>query len=149
MKKKALKYLKGQCLMALATSSPRGEPHCSAMLYVVDDDFNFYFVTKEKTRKAEHLAQNPEAALTVGFGSPMNIQARGMVRMIEDEVLQADLFAKLADAGSAVKDFWPPVLRIEAGQYLLYRMEPRWVRVLDLEDAKVNEAEAPFYEIIS
>jgi hypothetical protein len=39
-------------------------------------------------------------------------------------------------------------LRIEAGDYLLYRIVPTWIRVLDLEGENINEAELPFTEII-
>lgn len=148
VREKALEYLKGQALMVLATSDPDGAPYASTMLYVVDDDLNFYFITREDTKKARHLAANPKAALSIGCSSPMNIQAQGAVEMIEDETLRTGLFARLAEAGGKVGDFWPPILRIEAGDYLLFRIVPSWLRVLDLESENVNEAELPFTEII-
>jgi hypothetical protein len=53
----------------------------------------------------------------------------------------------LAVASDRIDDFWPPILRIEAGEYLLYRIKPSWVRVLDMESRNVNEEEMPLFEI--
>lgn len=148
VKAKALEYLKGQALMVLATSTMDGAPYASTMLYVVDDGFNFHFITRKETKKAAHLAENPRVAFSIGFASPMNIQAEGRVDLVEDEAERAELFARLAEAGGKAKDFWPPILRIEAGDYLLFRIVPSWLRVLDLEGQHINEEEMPFTEII-
>ncbi len=148
VKAKALDYLKGEALMVLATCGKDCRPYATAMLFVVDDDLNFYFITREDTKKAANLADNPMAALSVGFESPMNVQAEGPVERIDGEAERTDLFAKLADAGGKIKDFWPPLLRIEAGDYLLFRLTPERVRVLDMESERVNEAELPFTDII-
>lgn len=148
VREKTLQYLKGQSLMVLATATPDGSPYASTMLYVVDDDLNFYFITRKDTKKSGQLAENPKAALSIGCASPMNVQAEGAVEEVTDETLRAELFARLAEAGGRIKDFWPPILRIEAGDYLLFRIAPTWLRVLDLEGEHINEAELPFTEII-
>lgn len=147
VKKKALDYLLSQSLMVLATASPDGKPYATTMLFTMDDDFNFYFVTRKETRKNRNLIDNPVASISIGFDPPMNVQAEGKVELVEDEKLRGDLFARLAVASDRIDDFWPPILRIEAGEYLLYRIKPSWVRVLDMESRNVNEEEMPLFEI--
>jgi pyridoxamine 5'-phosphate oxidase len=88
IKKKVLDYLLGQSLMVLATASPDGKPYATTMLFTVDDDFNFYFISREETRKARNLEDNPRASLSIGFSEPMNVQAEGKVELIEDEKLR-------------------------------------------------------------
>ena len=46
LKKEALKFLNEQVTAALATVSVTGEPQVATIYYHVDNDFNFYFITR-------------------------------------------------------------------------------------------------------
>jgi general stress protein 26 len=62
-KKAILEFLKKCPIASLSTCSKKGEPESSAVYYHVDEEMNFYFMTKEFTRKSQNLIENPQVAL--------------------------------------------------------------------------------------
>ena len=62
-KQKLFKYLKSQNLMALATYS-RSIWICT-VYYVIDNDFNLYFVTSRKTKHGKMIEKNPRVACSI------------------------------------------------------------------------------------
>ncbi|MFC1638769.1 pyridoxamine 5'-phosphate oxidase family protein [Patescibacteria group bacterium] len=150
LRAKALKFLRDERIMFFATASPDGEPHVAAMLFAVDDNFTFTFVTREDTAKAKNLAGNPRGALSVGgWHGDMNVQAWGPVEQIAEAEEARSAMARIADVNSGLEGFWPPLLRIDAGGYAVFRLRPDRVRALDLTSRHVNEAEPPFTELIA
>lgn len=149
LRQRTLEFLRANGVMFFGTANSDGAPHVAAMLYVVDDDFCFSFVTREDTSKARNLLENPRGSLSVGWEGQMNVQAWGPVERVEDEAQRRAIFAGLADVSAGLEDFWPPLVRINAGEYVVYRLRPERLRVLDLVSQRINEEELPLVDVIS
>ena len=65
-KQEVLKFLKEKELAVVSTVSAAGKPEAATVIYFIDDDFSFYFITRRNTRKFENLQLNNNVALVVG-----------------------------------------------------------------------------------
>ena len=80
----------------LSTVSAEGRPWGSAIYYVTDEDFTFYFVTREGTFKYHNLDQQSHAALTVADpDTQVTVQAAGIVSKVPVEEYMDVVFHKL------------------------------------------------------
>lgn len=77
-------FLKEKFVMELATSVDN-KPTVAPMVYAVDDDLNFYFITYTYTLKAENLIVNPHCSFVVWEFLRMSVQASGTASVVEDE----------------------------------------------------------------
>lgn len=69
----------------LCTASKDGMPHAATIYFFADEDFNIFFITKEKTTKQSNLVQNPKAALAIfEAATQTTLQLTGTVSRIED-----------------------------------------------------------------
>lgn len=89
---KALTREKDICVLATASG---GNPHCSLMVYVTDDDCReLYMVTHRETKKYRNLLENPSVSLLIdtrdehtGPGRPeaTALTVTGRFQKIEDD----------------------------------------------------------------
>ena len=81
----AFKFLRASTTAVVATSF-NDEPRASTVYYYLDNNFNFYFVTKRNTSKYVNIEMNPRAALVVGTGPEhITVQAHGAVELIVED----------------------------------------------------------------
>ncbi|MBI5122397.1 pyridoxamine 5'-phosphate oxidase family protein [Candidatus Roizmanbacteria bacterium] len=155
-KEKIYLYLKSHHIAALSTASEEKRPHGALVYVFADPDLNFYFFTKSKTKKAEDLENNNQAALTVFDPTfPRTIQAEGTVQKIVDEALYDKLFNFLMSQTAKEEEglYWPPPISkvYIAGELTLFKFEPKWLRFADFSDSKtflhVN-LENNFFQVI-
>src|SRR3989344_1188220 len=89
----ALKFLKENHTMVLATVSHDGMPHAATVYYMVDENFDLYFSTGEETKKFLNIKDNSNVALVVGTGPDIKtIQGGGKAEWIiegQDEIGRA------------------------------------------------------------
>lgn len=86
LKQHALEFLNDptRITAVVGTCSLDNIPYTATIYYWVDDEFNFYFLTATGTKKYLHLQENPQAAITIGFGpSYTTIQGGGPVEKLE------------------------------------------------------------------
>lgn len=139
-------FLKEKFVMELATSVDN-KPTVAPMVYAVDDDLNFYFITYTYTLKAENLIVNPHCSFVVWEFLRMSVQASGTASVVEDETKKAWVMESFADAATKDPSFWAPIFRIKQGDYVIFKIKPNWMRVLDLSRNTVRQEEAPFTDI--
>lgn len=139
-------FLKEKFVMELATCID-GKPAVAPMIYVTDENLNFYFVTFKDTLKAKNLIANPQCSFVVWEFLKMSVQASGVASVIEDETIKAWVIEAFADAATKDPNFWAPIFRIKRGDYILFKIKPTWIRVLDLTHNTVRQEESPFTEI--
>ena len=102
-------YLQTLVTAVLSTTSSDGKPSAAVIYYLVDQNLNFYFVSKSDTTKAKNLEQNNYAALTIlEPGSSRTVQAAGTVEEIERPELHKELMTKISDINADDKTSWPP-----------------------------------------
>jgi uncharacterized pyridoxamine 5'-phosphate oxidase family protein len=140
-KQAALEFLTKHSLGALSTVSPDGKPRSRTVYFVSDDSFSVYFLTLSGTRKVEDLEHNAHAAFVVSSeDAPKTLQIEGTIENItETEVispLTSALIAKTQERGP----FFAPLVHLDSGKALLYRLTPTWVRFGDFTDGMGSEA---------
>lgn len=109
---KALVKQKDSCVLATAS---RGQPHCSLMAYVPDDECSkIYMVTKKDSRKYRNLLENPLVSLLIdtredhpGLKRPeaKALTVSGTFQRIEDAHKYESVSQKLLTRHPHLKDF--------------------------------------------
>ncbi|UCB49008.1 MAG: pyridoxamine 5'-phosphate oxidase family protein [Deltaproteobacteria bacterium] len=111
-KMKALVKEKDICVLATVSA---GNPHCSLMAYVTDEDCcEIYMVTHRKSRKYENLIKNPSVSLLIdtreehrGSRRPeaKALTVSGTFQKIDDKNKRIQVHSKLLDRHPHVKEF--------------------------------------------
>lgn len=131
--KKVHDFLHHHPVGVLSTVSPDGTPWGAAVYYIVDEDFNFFFVTRTKTIKYQNLDKNPFAAFTIADGpTQTTVQVSGKISKvpIQDYVdIYFDKFAKIRPEGNP--DWTPPLSRLHMGNYMPFRLTPTRLHYAD------------------
>src|SRR3989344_3989872 len=123
-----LAFLQGHYLAGLATVSPAGQPHATAIYYFVRPDLELCFITKNNTRKCAFLRNNGLAGLEiVDEFARQTVQVEGLAREIVDPF----------EFGRAVDDFqielkhrpevWSdlPISHVKDG-FCIFSLRPSW-----------------------
>ena len=133
-----LDFLHQQSLMTLSTVSPSGQPEAATLFYLFDSDFTFYFVTREETRKVKNINKNPKVAIVISDDKTMNIQVEGRAVELNGVNVISDLLSQVSQKALPEEsaEFWPPVMRMEGGEYKFYKVSPTMVRVFDFGKSK-------------
>lgn len=141
-----ISFLKEEFVMELATCWDN-KPAVAPVIYVTDDELNFYFVTYRQSFKAQNLIKNPQCSLTIWQFLKMCVQADGVASVVEDEEKKSWVVDAFADAATKDPNFWAPIFRIKRGDYCVFKIKPTWMRVLDLTHDKVRQKDSPYTEI--
>jgi general stress protein 26 len=142
-------FLKHHPMGILSTVTLDGAPWGSAIYYVADEDFNFYFVTRAKTYKYQNLDKNPRAALTVAdIASQTTVQASGNITRVPVEDYMDVVFNKLAKAKPKDNGHWvPPLSKIHEGNYIPLCLTPFKLNYADYSQTK-SDPHADYIEKI-
>lgn len=124
------------------------KPAVSPLIYVMDDDLNFYVVTYRDTVKAQNLTHNPQCSFTIWQFLQMSVQAAGAVSIVEDEAKKDWVMDAFADVATRDPHFWAPIFRMKRGDYAIFKITPTWMRVLDLSSNTVRQEKSPFTDIV-
>lgn len=139
-------FLENHFVMSLATSN-ENRPAVAPVVYVLDKELNFYFVTYKTSYKAQNLIKNPHCSFTVWEFLKMCVQGAGEVTVVEDEKRQNWVMDAFADVATRDPNFWAPIFRIKREEYCVFKIKPTWLRVLDLTHNTVRQQESPFTEV--
>ena len=134
-KQEALAFLKSKVVAVIATVTPDHTPEAATIHYVVDDDFNFYFMTESNSRKAQNFISNNNVALVVGTENiPVTVQVEGKVNQIENGEELMARYQQLSDISHEGK--YPPLLeglKARSGG-TFYKLQPTWLRWTDFRE---------------
>lgn len=142
-KKAALDFLKSKNVAVIATVSTQNTPEAATIHYVVDDEFNFYFMTETNSRKAQNFMANNHVALVIGTEDiPVTVQAEGIVNQIdngEEFMTKYEELRKASHSGS-----YPPLLEglKDRPGATFYKILPTWIRWTDFREPS-NELRKP------
>ena len=145
-KEEVLIFLKEHYLMQIATVS-KDQPGVSVMLYTVDDEMNFYFGTHKDSFKINNLLSNPKISIVVWEFGKIQVQLNGIATPLTDQSEQEKILDQLADSATKDANFWPPLFRINGGEYIIMKIKPTWMRVLDLTNNTIRQEDNPFTTI--
>lgn len=143
-------FLKKHKVGVLATVSPDGDPYAAAIYYIVDSALNISFLTKTGTKKADNLEHNNHAMLVVYEAeSQTTVQVTGSVSKITDNTEINEVFSQIVYASvDASKTDVPPILKLDEGEYVTYRLTPTQVRMASFIHAKSGGYETLFKTIV-
>ncbi len=133
MNKKVHDFLKQHPMGVLSTVSEDSKPWGSAIYYVADEDFNFFFATRAHTAKYQNITKNPAASLTVADeASQTTVQVAGELSRVPAEDYVSILFDKLAAVKpQGVKHWVPPMTKIHEGDYMVLKLTPTKLQYAD------------------
>lgn len=127
-------------LGVLSTVDTEGLPHASPIYYVVDEQFNFFFVTGSKTQKNINIEVQDEAVLTITDKEKNEtVQIRGHAR-VEESLLQSVL-GQLASRLNHDLEFMStlPLLRHKQQSKIVIAIKPYEIRFRKYYDDRLEE----------
>ena len=135
---KILSFLQTHPLGILATADRDGVPHAATMYFIVEPDFSVRFITKQQTTKHTNLRANPQAALAVfEAASQKTVQLAGPVEQIADLGELQEVFGQVLQISKTTSDgHRPPISKLDAGNYVAYRLRPTTVRMAEFVKAE-------------
>jgi len=142
-------FLRHHPMGVLSTIALDGTPWGSAVYYVADEDFNFYFVTRVETFKYHNLEKTPLAALTItDSDSQTTVQAAGKISRVPVEDYMDVIFDKLAKIKPKDDSNWvPPLTKIHDGNFMPLQLTPTKLQYADYKHVK-SDIHADYIEKI-
>jgi Pyridoxamine 5'-phosphate oxidase len=125
-----LAFLRAERHAAVASVAADGAPQAAVVGVVVSDDFEVFFDTLERTRKAVNLRARGRSALVLGGFEPTaqrTVQLEGVAdepRGTELERLKALYFERFLDGPT--RQAWPGLIYV--------RVRPTWLRYTDFRE---------------
>jgi len=131
-------FLKHHPMGVLSTLSVDGSPWGSAIYYVSDENFNFYFVTRAETFKYKNIEKNSHVALTIADNeSQTTVQVAGTISPIPVEDYMEIVFGKLTKVRPKDDNNWaPPLAKIRKGNYMPLCITPSKLQYADYKHIK-------------
>lgn len=122
---------------AVVATSYKGDPRASTVYFHVDDDFNFYFVTKRKTSKYINAELNPRSAIVVGTGPEhISVQARGSIELIVDDTEKQKIMNLITGKQKLMGvKIWPidELSNLEDSHKVLFKIVPEEMFFMNLD----------------
>ncbi|OGZ70381.1 MAG: hypothetical protein A3F47_00705 [Candidatus Staskawiczbacteria bacterium RIFCSPHIGHO2_12_FULL_38_11] len=145
---KALKFLRSQNTMVLASISNNLEPQAATVYFVCDEHFNLFFMTSKDSKKAENLKINGKVAFVIGWGPQViTIQGGGVAKELDKR--EAETFIDLIKKNDFESANQWPLLKLAKEGYITFKITPLWMTYLNMEKVKhPNIASSEFYKII-
>lgn len=138
LKAKALEFLKSQRVAVISTVAENGDPQSAVVTFLVDDEFNIFFVTRKKSRKFANMMINPRVSVVVGFDPehPSTIQMHGNAKMSE-----ANRITMLLKFSQALinREKWWPLLKVAGLDFVVMEVKIDWARWLNLDAGAHDE----------
>ena len=132
-KQEVLKFLKEKELAVVSTVSAASKPESATVIYFIDDEFNFYFITRRNTRKFENLQLNKNVALVVGTElMPITVQIEGTAELITGEKGEA-LVTEIAKRPQIQSLYFGPFLELKGIDFAAFKVKINWLRWLSID----------------
>lgn len=125
-------------MAVISTVAENGEPQSAVVTFIVDDEFNIFFVTRKSSRKFANLMKNPRVAVVVGFDPehPSTIQMHGNAKV--PEANRMTLLLKFSQA-LITREKWWPLLKIAGLDFVVMEVKIDWARWLNLDASTHDE----------
>jgi uncharacterized pyridoxamine 5'-phosphate oxidase family protein len=133
-------FLRRHPMGVLSTVSLTGEPWGSAIYFVTDEDFNFYFVTRAGTYKYKNLERKGVASLTIADpATQTTVQVFGKVTPLPVQEYMDVFFEKFAALRPKNDYAWqPPVDKVHAGSFMPLKLTPTRLQYADYGHTKTD-----------
>lgn len=144
----ALAFLKENYTTVIATSF-NDEPRASTIYYYIDDEFNFYFITKRNTSKYINIEMNPRAAIVVGTGPDhITVQAHGSVELVLEDAEKEKILGRFVEIGKHNNiEAWPieDLDKFKDRNTIFCKIKPKQVVYMNLDSKKYPNSHSEEY----
>jgi uncharacterized pyridoxamine 5'-phosphate oxidase family protein len=143
-------FLKKHHMAVLSTVSLDGKPWGSAVNFVIDEELNFFFMTRGGTLKYKNIENNPNVAITVADEeSQQTVQAQGEISKVAVKDIIDVVFKKLAKIKPHNDYGWiPPVIKVHKGDYMVLMFTPSKLQYADFKQHKTEVFDEYIEQII-
>ena len=133
VKKEAFNFLKSHKTAVVATTSVDGEPQASTIYYVIDDNFDLYFLTGNETKKFKNLEKNNRIAFVIGVGpKPVTIQGSGKAELLKHPYTDDIIMRMSENLGLKESRYWP-FFKLPEGTASVFKIHPEWMVMVNLD----------------
>jgi uncharacterized pyridoxamine 5'-phosphate oxidase family protein len=142
---KSREFLSKNILCVISTVTSDCKPEAAVSVYMTDENFNFYFITRESTRKFANLKKNHNVAIVVGLEpAPFTVQAEGEATYVSGEARDIFMreFAKRRDLQAL---YTGPFLNMPGLDFAIFKVDIKWLRYMELDTATQKES---YYQLI-
>lgn len=149
-KKRALEFLHAHDICTLSTVSDDNTPESAAMYYAVDNDLNFYFLTKDNTSKYKNIENNKKASVVVmDSKTDQCIQMEGTGTVLPGASKTDPGVEKLFEVLADHSRYWsPPVIQLHGGETIVIKIKPEKMRFSDFALLSRGNADEGFIEMV-
>lgn len=152
LQKKARDFLEKNSTAVIATVSKDGTPQAATIFYVIEKEFELYFMTLSSTRKYTNLLSNSKVAFVVGTTDTiaMTVQIEGVAELVTNYKEQARILMQLAEVANRGGVLWPPISKIPGKKYAVFHLSPTWIRCLETLDTMGGQGSEhiPFEQVL-
>ena len=141
-----VEFLETVPMMSLAMTED-DQPISSLVLFHADKDLTIFFVTLKSSKEVSILNKNKKVGASVFGFKEMLVQFTGVVKQITSPIEVEDSLNKIAESAGNIKDYWPPILQIRDQDYVIYKVVPKTLHVLDLSSKKILEVGELYSEV--
>jgi len=139
-KKEVLKYLAQHRLMSVGTYYKL--PWAASVYYLVDDNFNFYFVSDPATKHCQNIAKNSKVSITVADSSQkstdtkVGFAARGIAKKLTNVAEVKGVIEAWNKRGFVPITY---KLMMKAWKSRFYKIKLTHIQLFDENQSKDNE----------
>lgn len=141
----AKEFLLKNILCVISTVTDKCKPQAAVSVFMADENFNFYFVTREHTRKFENLKKNHGVAIVIGLEpAPFTAQIEGEAHYLSGDA--RDTFMKEFAKRKDLQDLYTgPFLNMPGVDFAIFKVDINWLRYMEMDPATQKES---YYQII-
>lgn len=140
---KIISFIQKHPLVVVGTVGANNKPYGAAVYVGVDADLNLYFLTKSETDKSKNILKSPYVSVAVADEtSQTTLKLRGEAsRLVTPEEHEQALSA-LGAVNHKSGDWLPPLPKIHAGYYLVYKISPTYSNLSMYDNKSLEEGPA-------
>ncbi len=138
-----LKFLEGNSLAVISTVTKEGNPDGSAVYYLIEKNFEIFFITKKGTAKYKNIHHLNEVVLTVtNTATNETVKIKGKAEPVNKAALNIEIMENVAGKLNRDDDFETvlPILKHDAGEILAIKITPYQITMSDYSGEEANEA---------
>lgn len=142
-KERTLKFLEGNSLAVISTVTKEGKPDGSAVYYLIEKNFDIFFITKKGTSKYKNIHHLNEVVLTVtNTATKETAKIKGKAEPVNKAAFNIEIMEKVAGKLNHDDDFETilPILKRDSGDILTIKIQPYEITMSDYSTDELNEA---------
>jgi hypothetical protein len=135
----------------LSTVTPDNNPHGVVVYFAVDPDFSVHILTKTNTHKYDNMIHNDHVMLTVFEPqSQTTVQVIGVATEQRNTTAINTTIQGVAAANTRMStSLLPPIVKLQAGMFTSFRIEPMQIRMATYARVEVDEQNELFESLES